>query len=254
MRKLSVIGIGAGNPDYLTLQAAKALQNLDVVFLIDKGQDKCNDKSALAQLRKDICEQHIHKPYRIVEAKDPERDRAPASYEKAVADWHEKRAAIYATMIRDELTDDQNGAFLVWGDPCLYDSTLRILDRVAATGTVAFEVEVIPGITAVQALAAQHRIPINRIGEPVVLTTGRRYAAGERTADDAVVMLDGECAFKTAPDDTEIFWGAYLGTPDEVLISGRVGEKKAEIEATRSAARERHGWIMDTYLLRKRAT
>jgi len=250
MRKLSVIGIGAGNPDYLTLQAAKALQNLDVVFLIDKG----DDKSALAQLRKDICEQHIHKPYRIVEAKDPERDRAPASYEKAVADWHEKRAAIYATMIRDELTDDQSGAFLVWGDPCLYDSTLRILDRVAATGSVAFEIEVIPGITAVQALAAQHRIPINRIGEPVVLTTGRRYAAGERTADDAVVMLDGECAFKTAPDDTEIFWGAYLGTPDEILISGRVGEKKAEIETTRAAARERHGWIMDTYLLRKRAT
>src|SRR5437868_12298919 len=116
MRKLSVIGIGAGNPDYLTLQAAKALQDLDVVFLIDKGQDKCNDKSALAQLRKDICEQHIHKPYRIVEAKDPERDRAPGDYEKAVSDWHEKRAAIYAAMIRDELKDDQHGAFLVWGD------------------------------------------------------------------------------------------------------------------------------------------
>ncbi len=250
MRKLSVIGIGAGNPDYLTLQAAKALQTLDVVFLIDKG----DDKSALAKLRKDICEQHIHTPYRIVEAKDPKRDRAPADYEKAVADWHEKRAAIYAAMIRDELKDDQHGAFLVWGDPCLYDSTLRILDRVAATGTVAFEIDVIPGITAVQALAAQHKIPINRIGEPVVLTTGRRYAAGERADDDAVVMLDGECAFKTAPADMEIFWGAYLGTPDEILISGRVGEKRAEIEETRAEARERHGWIMDTYLLRKRAT
>jgi precorrin-6A synthase len=249
MRKLSVIGIGAGNPDYLTLQAAKALQDIDVVFLIDKGEDK----SALAQLRKDICEQHIRKRYRIVEAKDPERDRAPADYEKAVADWHEKRAAIYAAMIRDELKEDQHGAFLVWGDPCLYDSTLRILDRVAATKTVEFETEVIPGITAVQALAAQHRIPINRIGEPVVLTTGRRYAAGQRDADDALLMLDGECAFKGAPDDMEIFWGAYLGTPDEILIAGRVGEKKAEIEKVRSAARERHGWIMDTYLLRKRA-
>jgi precorrin-6A synthase len=247
MRKLSVIGIGAGNPDYLTLQAAKALQSLDVVFLIDKGEDK----SALAQLRKDICEQHIRKPYRVVEARDPERDRTPADYGKAVADWHEKRASIYAAMIRDELKEDQHGAFLVWGDPCLYDSTLRILDRVAATNTVAFEIEVIPGITAVQALAAQHKIPINRIGEPVALTTGRRYAAGERTADDAVVMLDGETAFNTAPDEMEIFWGAYLGTPDEILITGRVGEKKAEIESVRAEARNRHGWIMDTYLLRK---
>ena len=150
MRKLSVIGIGAGNPDYLTLQAVKALQDLDVVFLIDKG----DDKSALMQLRKDICERHIYKPYRIVEAKDPERDRAPVSYEKAVGDWHDKRAAIYAAMIRDELKEDQRGAFLVWGDPCLYDSTLRILDRVAATGTVAFEIEVIPGITSAIAAAA----------------------------------------------------------------------------------------------------
>jgi precorrin-6A synthase len=249
MRKLSVIGIGAGNPDYLTLQAAKALQDVDVVFLIDKG----DDKSALARLRKDICKEHIHKPYRIVEAKDPERDRAPADYGKAVADWHEKRSAIYAAMIRDELKEDQHGAFLVWGDPCLYDSTLRILDRVAATNTVAFEIAVIPGITAVQALAAQHRIPINRIGEPVMLTTGRRYAAGERAADDAVVMLDGECAFNKAPDDMEIFWGAYLGTPDEILIAGRAGEKRAEIERVRAEARERHGWIMDTYLLRKPA-
>jgi precorrin-6A synthase len=250
MRKLSVIGIGAGNPDYLTLQAAKALQTLDVVFLIDKG----DEKSALAKLRKDICTEHIHKPYRIVEAKDPERDRAPADYGKAVSDWHEKRATIYAAMIRDELKDDQHGAFLVWGDPCLYDSTLRILERVAATKTVEFEIDVIPGITAVQALAAQHRIPINRIGEPVALTTGRRYAAGERSADDALVMLDGECAFNTAPADMEIFWGAYLGTPDEILISGRVGEKRAEIERVRTEARERHGWIMDTYLLRRRVT
>jgi precorrin-6A synthase len=250
MRKLSVIGIGAGNPDHLTLQAAKALQDLDVVFLIDKGKDK----HAFIKLREDICAEHIHKPYRIVKAQDPERDRAPADYEKAVADWHGKRAAMLAALIRDELKDDQHGGFLVWGDPCLYDSTLRILEQVAATGTVEFEIDVIPGITSVQALAAQHKIPINRIGEPVLVTTGRRYAAGERAADDAIVMLDGEGAFNQASGDMEIFWGAYLGTPDEILIAGRVAEKKAEIEAVRADARKRHGWIMDTYLLRKRAT
>ena len=40
MRKLSIIGIGAGNPDYITVQATKALETLDVVFLIDKGEEK----------------------------------------------------------------------------------------------------------------------------------------------------------------------------------------------------------------------
>jgi precorrin-6A synthase len=36
------------------------------------------------------------------------------------------------------------------------------------------------------------------------------------------------------------------------LISGPLAERKAEIERVRSAARAEHGWIMDTYLLRKR--
>ena len=76
MRKLSIIGIGAGNPDHITVQAIKALGSVDVIFLIDKG----DDKDDLAQLRKDICARYITKPYRIVEAQDPERDRAPADY------------------------------------------------------------------------------------------------------------------------------------------------------------------------------
>ncbi|MGE0566155.1 MAG: precorrin-6A synthase (deacetylating) [Pseudolabrys sp.] len=250
MRKVFVIGIGAGNPDYLTVQAIKALGQLDAVFLIDKG----DEKGALAALRRDICARYVtNASCRYVTAADPERDRAPDCYETAVADWHAKRAAIYERMIREELADGQHGGFLVWGDPCLYDSTLRILESVAAMNTVPFEVEVIPGIASIQALAAQHRIPLNRIGEPVLITTGRRL--GETLPEtDAVVMLDGQLAFKQAADqDLDVFWGAYLGTPDEVLIAGPLAQRAAEIEATRDAARRRHGWIMDTYLLRRRA-
>ncbi|MPZ59467.1 MAG: precorrin-6A synthase (deacetylating) [Rhizobiales bacterium] len=246
MRKLFIIGIGAGNPDFLTVQAIKALSGLDVVFLIDKGREK----AALAKLRTEICARYIdNKAYRVVEAADPERDRATAHYETEVAAWHAKRAAIYERMIREELADGQHGAFLVWGDPCLYDSTLRIIDQVAAMGTVAFEVEVIPGITSIQALAARHKIPINRIGEPVLITTGRKLA--ERPPHDAVVMLDGGCAFAAVEDDDDIFWGAYLGTNDEILASGPLHECKDEIQKIKTDARARHGWIMDTYLLRK---
>ena len=129
MRKLFIIGIGAGNPDFLTVQAIKALSGLDVVFLIDKGREK----AALAKLRTEICARYIdNKAYRVVEVADPERDRSPVCYETAIATWHAKRAAIYERMIREELADGQQGAFLVWGDPCLYDSTLRIVDQVAA--------------------------------------------------------------------------------------------------------------------------
>jgi precorrin-6A synthase len=247
MRKLSIIGIGAGNPDYITVQAIKALETLDVVFLIDKGEDKDD----LAKLRRELCDRYIKKPFRYVEVRDPERDRRPTSYETAVTTWHDKRAAIYQAMIRDELTGNQHGAFLVWGDPSLYDSTLRIVDQVAAMKTVTFELDVIPGITSVQALAAQHQIALNHIGGPIHITTGRQLARG-LPGDDTIVMLDGECTFKTVKEsNVDIYWGAYLGTPDEILISGPLGERAPEIERVRSEARARHGWIMDTYLLRR---
>ena len=247
MRRLSIIGIGAGNPDHITVQAIKALGSVDVIFLIGKG----SDKDDLAQLRKDICARYITKPYRIVEAQDPERDRTPANYETAVTDWHAQRAAIYERMIREELSDSQHGAFLVWGDPSLYDSTLRIVDQVAAMKTATFELDVIPGITSVQALAARHKIALNRIGGPIHITTGRLLANGV-PADNVVVMLDGDCAFKTVKDTgVDIYWGAYVGTADEILVSGKLQERGPEIEKIRSAARARHGWIMDTYLLRR---
>jgi precorrin-6A synthase len=249
VRKIFVIGIGAGNPDHVTMQAVHALNAVDVFFLLDKREDT----DALVRLRRDICERYITDPsYRFVQAQDPARDRDAASYQAGVEAWHAERAALYETMIRTELGEDECGGFLVWGDPSLYDSTLRIIDRIAARGALAFTVEVIPGITSVQALAASHRIVLNRIGGAVHITTGRRLAAGLPDANDVIVMLDGQCAFKTvAPDDWDIYWGAYLGTPAEIIVSGRLRDVAEDIERTRTAAREAHGWIMDTYLLRR---
>ena len=251
MRRLKLIGIGAGNPDYITMQAINALKEVDVVFVMDKGDDTTD----LLRARKEVCERYMQaKPYRIIEIQDPERDRNPAAYRSAVTAWHEKRAALYAHAIREQLSDGECGAFLVWGDPSLYDSTLRIIDQVAALRTVDFEWEIIPGITSIQALAARHRISLNEIGEPIHITTGRRLIDEQPAEGTSVlVLLDGHCAFKTlADDDIDFYWGAYLGTPDEILLSGRLGELRSRIERLRTQARNRKGWIMDTYLLRKR--
>ena len=136
---------------------------------------------------------------------------------------------------------------MAWGDPSLYDSTLRILDLVAAHVDISFDV--IPGITAIQALTARHRIPLNDVGEPVLITTGRQLR-DHGLSGSAVVMLDADCSFRGCPPDTRIWWGAYLGTPDELLICGTVGDVGDEIATVRAEARARHGWIMDTYLLR----
>jgi precorrin-6A synthase len=253
MRKVFVIGIGAGNPDYVTVQAINALNEVDVFFIMDKG----HEKEDLVHLRKEICERYIkNKSYRIVETIDPPRDRTPASYEPAVQTWHDQRAGIYERLIGEELGEEECGAFLVWGDPSLYDSTLRIIDQIIAKGTVAFEYEVIPGISAIQALAARHRIALNRIGRSIHITTGRKIAEGlPNNIDDVIVMLDADCSFKAIDDsDIDIYWGAYIGTKDEILVAGRLRERVQDIERMRAEARARKGWIMDTYLLRKHGT
>ena len=249
MKKLFVIGIGAGNPDYVTVQAINALNAVDVFFVMDKGPEK----EDLRRLRKEICDRYIaDKSYRTIEIPDPPRDRRPASYEAAVGSWHEERAALYEQSIATELGDGERGAFLVWGDPSLYDSTLRIIERIVARGTVTFDVEVIPGISSIQALAAKHKIILNRIGRPVHITTGRTLAERPDDADDVVVMLDGDCAFKTIKEPAmDIYWGAYLGTEDEILISGNLRDRAEDIERARAEAKARKGWIMDTYLLRR---
>jgi precorrin-6A synthase len=251
MRKIKVIGIGAGDPEYVTMQAVNALNEASVFFVVDKG----DDKGSLLALREEICRRYIRDQdaYRVVEIPDPPRDRTAAAYESAVGDWHEKRALLFEQAIADQLPEDGIGGFLVWGDPALYDSTLRVLERVLARGVVEFDYSVIPGITSVQALAAQHRQTLNRTGEPVHITTGRRLANGfPDELDSVLVMLDAGLACQDFADpELDIHWGAYLGTPDEVLKSGRLIDVAGDIARTKQELKTRHGWIMDTYLLRR---
>jgi precorrin-6A synthase len=251
MKKILIIGIGAGNPEYITVQAVNALNRVDVFFIMDKGRSK----EKLTDLRHDICERYItdRSYYRFVEAHSPERTRGDVDYTASVHDLNRDKQQTFERLITEEMADDECAAFLVWGDPALYDSTIRILQAILASGRCTFDFEVIPGISSVQALAAQHKVPLNSIGRSVEITTGRRLAAGlVSDADSVVVMLDAEDSYKHVADqDLDIYWGAYLGTPDEILIAGKLKDVADEIERVRKAARLANGWIMDTYLLRK---
>ena len=243
MRSIHVIGIGVGDPDQVTTQAIRALNDTQVFFATDKREATAD----LVALRREVCRRFIARPdYRFVELPDPVR-AAGGEYTRAVADWHASRARLWAAAIETELAPGEVGAFLAWGDPSLYDSTLRILDEVARH--VELQYDVIPGITAMQTLTARHRITLNEIGEPVLITTGRKLRS-QGLSGSAVVMLDGDCAFLDCPPETRIWWGAYLGTPDEILVAGTVGDVGGRIAGLRAEARTRHGWIMDTYLLR----
>lgn len=251
MKKIRIIGIGAGNPEYLTLQAVTALAQVDVFFIMDKGAAK----SKLIALRTQIIERFARPGrHRVVEATSPERGADNGNYRAAVDQLNHDKQAIFAQLIAQEMTDGECGAFLVWGDPALYDSTIRIIGAIAENGGQALEYDVIPGISSVQALAARHRIPLNLIGRSIEITNGRTIAAGfPPDIDSVVVMLDAHDSYlKLVDADLDIYWGAYLGTPDEILMSGRLAEVGPEIARVRAEARRTHGWIMDTYLLRKR--
>jgi precorrin-6A synthase len=249
-----VIGIGSGNPDHLTREAVAALNQVDLFLMAEKGAAKHD----LISLRAELCRTLItHDHYRFVEVPDPERgpdrERDAADYQAGVAAWHDARAQRYTEIINAEVGDGETIGFLVWGDPAFYDSTIRIVKSITDLG-VDLDLTVIPGISSIQLLAARHKIILNRIGHPVHVTTGRRLLDEySPILGDVVVMLDGELAcggLVKRFGDLSIYWGAQLGLPDEVLISGRLSEVIQEIRAKRTAVREARGWVMDTYLLR----
>lgn len=247
--RVLVIGIGSGSPGHLTGDAVDAMRSVDVFLVADKGPARHD----LAELRRRLCEQVIdHDRYSFVEVADPPRDPG-GDYDAAVADWHARRAAAYAQVIATEVPPGGSVGFLVWGDPVLYDSTIRLVDAVAEHG-VDCDLTVVPGISSVSLLAARHRIVLNRVGLPVHITTGRRLLAEYRAElGDVVVMLDGSlrCGeLVVGHPDLEIFWGAQLGLPSERLLRGCLAEVIDDLRAARRSVQKRDGWVFDLYLLR----
>jgi precorrin-6A synthase len=250
MLKLSLIGIGCGDPEQLTLAAARAINAADLVLIPRKGEDKTD----LAELRRRICAQVLtNAATRVVEFDLPVRDAARDDYRAGVDDWHDAVAQAWAREIVAHLGTGGRVALLIWGDPSLYDSSLRIARRLVPEPAI----EVIPGITAMQALCAAHRIPLNEIGKPFLVTTGRqlRDKGWPTDVETVMVMLDGGTAFQSLEaKGLQIWWGAYLGMPDQITMSGPLAEVGAKIVERRAEARTRHGWIMDSYIIRRGST
>ena len=245
MITLHLIGIGTGNPDHLTAQAVRVLNGADLILIPQKGAGKAD----LADLRRAIIAHVVTAPVQVGEYNVPVRD-ARDHYLGAVNDWHDAIAAVWVAAIAAHLPGGGGQvALLVWGDPSLYDSTLRIAARLPDVA-----VQVVPGITSLQVLTAAHAIPLNALGAPVVITTGRQLRDGgwPAGADTVVVMLDSGGAFLAIdPAGVQIWWGAYVGMPEQVLIAGPLAQVGARIVAERAALRAAHGWIMDIYLMRR---
>lgn len=243
-RRVRVIGIGPGGVDQVTVEAIEAMRSVAAFLVVEKRED---DPLVLARER--LVARHVREPPPVIVVPDVERDRGnhdADSYLSAVTDWHAARAERYREAI---LSSPGDVGILVWGDPAFYDSTVRILDRVAES--TPLRVDVIPGVSSLQLLAARHRIVLHEIGGPLHLTTGRRLAgaieAGQR---NIAAMLLSNPADLEVSDGWRVWWGANLGTDSEALASGTTPEVIEEIETHRARVKDEAGWVMDLALMR----
>lgn len=247
--ELTLVGIGTGNLDHLTLQAVEAIRAADLLLIPDKGESK----QELADLRRRIAAGCVGEGRtQVLSFPMPERDPAVTDYRTRVRLWHDAIARVWLDTLAP-YPEARKVALLVWGDPTLFDSTLRIAGRLRKA--LPLDLKVVPGLMSLQVLAASHAIPLNRLAEPFLVTTGRhlREQGWPSGIDTLVVMLDGECSFTTLdPAGVSIWWGAYLGMEGEILDHGPLSETGPRILKARGEARERRGWIMDVYLLRRK--
>ena len=202
-RKVIIIGIGAGNPDFVTIQAINAINQVDVFFIPDKGSEKAD----LSRVRRSIIDRYVRdRQFRTVEYQVPPRRRESDDYEGAVSEWHAAISETFGRLILEELGESEIGAFLVWGDPALYDSTLRILEHLRGKDGLELDYDVIPGISSVQALAAQHRVAISAIGRAVLITNGRELTKGlPDNVDSVMVLLNADKALRSADGELDAY-------------------------------------------------
>lgn len=252
--RVRILGVGMG-PAHVTCEVADALRSVDYVLAADKT-DRNAVEDPLLDLRRAIVSAFPgpYGPAEIVAVSDPPRDRSAglstAQYESAVADWHAARAARYADVLRRR---GGTAAFLVWGDPSLYDSTIRILDHVRQLG-VELDYDVLPGVSAPALLAARHRMVLHEVGRSVHVTTGRRLQEAVAAGLDNIVAMLNPPPHRldfTGLQDWTIWWGANLGAPGEQLLSGRLGDIAPLLVEARAAATRTDGWVMDLFLLRR---
>jgi precorrin-6A synthase len=251
-RRIVLIGIGPGGPDQVTVDAVRAMNDVDFFVVTEKRRP---GGDPLAAARTALLARHVTGEPTVVHVEDPERDRTPAGtadsagYRRAVAEWHEARADRYAAALADR---DGDAGFLLWGDPALYDSTIRVLERVAAA--VDATLEVVPGVSSLAALAARHRIVPHGIGEPLHVTTGRRLPEAIAQGQPNIAVLLSRSLDELRAIDPAgwlIWWGANLATPSERLVAGPLPDTLPAIETARAAAKQEAGWLMDIYLLRR---
>lgn len=146
--KLWGVGVGPGDPELLTLKAARVLEQADVVLAPDTGKA---DKTALQ-----IVSGHLNGKKPILVSTPMTRDRETL----------EKAYQAAAEQIASYLDAGKQVAFITLGDATVYSTYMYIHEKVQAMG---YAVEVVPGVPSFCAAAARLNISLCQGSEPLLV-------------------------------------------------------------------------------------
>ncbi len=172
MATLYGVGVGPGDPDLLTLKAARLLALVPVIAYPANPQ---GFSLALSIAAPHINPQAVH--ISMTMAFTVDRSSAHAAYDHGAAE------------IAEQLERGHDVAVLCEGDPMLFGSFAYVLDRLPAAATV----EIIPGISSLTACAAVAGRPLALGNEPLVCLPGTLDAAA---LDAALTGVAAVAVFK----------------------------------------------------------
>lgn len=180
--RLFGVGVGPGDPELLTVKAARVLREASVVAYFAKAGEKGHARrTAHGYLGPDTEELRFEYPYTT------EIPRRSGSYRDAMAALYDRAGRDMGAM----LETGRDVALLCEGDPLLYGSFMYVNDRL----TPRFDVEVVPGVTAMAACWSRVGVPMARGDDCVSVLAGTleedALLQRLRAADAAVVMKVG---------------------------------------------------------------
>jgi len=210
--RLTGVGMGPGDPELVTVKAVRVLQEAALVVVPVMSADEVG--RAEATVRAHVTHDRVQ---RLVFALD---DRGGVTPEREQA-W-----VAAADVVADALQDKGSVAFATIGDPNVY-STFTYLADVVREQLPDVEVDTVPGITAMQDLAARSGTVLCEGTESLALLP---LTAGIEAFEEALTHFDSVVAYKGGRQMAEVrrvlalhgrlhtaVFGAALGLPDEQL-------------------------------------
>jgi len=168
------VGVGPGDPELITLKAARVIRSADLVSYIANTDGVSQARTISRDVLAESQSQQVELPVCMPMSED--RNIANQVYDKAAQD------------IGDALIDDKTVVFLCEGDPLFFGSFAYLLERLDDL----YDCQVVPGISSVHAASSALRLPLTLLKESFAVVSGRHtleYLTDILNNHDSVVIM-----------------------------------------------------------------